>query len=469
MHADEKGECKMASKKTLDMTQGPVAGKLLTFAVPIILSNLMQQMYNIADRVVVGRFAENGTTALAAVGCTGSITVLFLNLFYGMALGANVTCANYRGAKDMKNLERCMHTAVPFAAIGGILVCIIGSFLVRPMLELLGTPEVLMELAELYLRIYFLGVPASLLYNCGANLLRAHGDTERPMYLLMATGLVNVCLNLVFVIGFHMSVAGVAIATIVAQYLSAIGTLWMLFSPKGEYKMSVKKLCFDGKMIASIARIGIPAGLNATVFSLSNTIVLTGVNSFNSAIISAAKTAVTDLSTMIYQVIMGFYAACVSFSGQCFGAKKYRRIDRLGITAVGIGSAMLAVIGLAYTIFGRQLMGLFNENPQVAEAGLGALMINAWFYFLYLIAEVPLGCARGMKKSLVPGILNVIGICLPRILWVWFVFPMNRSLTFLFICYPISWICSAILQWGYYFYVRRKLPKEEPLPAATEG
>ena len=233
--------------------------------------------------------------------------------------------------------------------------------------------------------------------------------------------------------------------------------------------MSVKKLCMDKKMMRQIARIGIPAGLNSTVFSLSNTIILTGVNSFNSAIISAAKTAVTDLSTMIYQVIMAIYAACVSFSGQCFGAKKYRRIDRLGFTAMGMGSAMLAVIGVVYTVFGRQLMGLFNDNAEVIEAGLGALMINAWFYVLYLLSEVPLGCTRGMKKSTMPSILNVIGICVPRVLWVWFVFPMHRTLTFLFVCYPISWICSAILQWGYYIYVRRKLVEPKTLIATTEG
>ena len=456
----------MQSKKTLDMTQGPVTGKLLSFAVPIIITNLIQQMYTIADRVVVGRFAENGTTALAAVGSTGAITVLFLNLFYGMALGANVTCANYRGAKDGPNLERCMHTAVPFALLGGVIVSILGQFVIVPLLRLLSTPEALMELAELYLRIYFLGVPAILTYNCGANLLRAHGDTKRPMYLLIATGLVNVCLNLVFVIGLHMSVAGVAIATITAQYLNAAVVLWILFSPKGEYKMSVKKLCLDKKMLYSIAKIGIPAGLNATVFSLSNTIILTGVNSFNSAIISAAKTAVSDLSTMIYQVIMGFYAACVRFSGQCFGAKKYRRIDRLGLTAVGVGSAILVVVGVAYTIFGRQLMGLFNSNPEVVEAGLGALMINAWFYFLYLIAEVPLGCTRGMKKSVMPGMLNVIGICAPRILWVAFVFSALKSGVILhdygvlLLCYPLSWGISGIFQFFCYRYYRKRLKPE---------
>ena len=458
----------MRSSRTLDMTQGPVLGKLLSFVIPAILSNIIQQMYTIADRIVVGRFAENGTMALAAVGSTNTCIILFLDLFYGMALGANITCANFRGARDAKGVEKCMHTAIPFAAVGGVIVCILGSLLIHPMLRLLDTPDALVDLAALYMRIYFLGTPASLIYNCGANLLRAHGDTKRPMYLLTATGLVNVGLNLVLVIGFRMGVAGVAVATVISQYLSAIGVLWILFSPKDEYKMSFKKLCMDKKMIGAIARIGIPTALNSTVFTLSNTIVLAGVNSFNSAIISAAKTAVTDLSTMIYQVVMGVYVGCVSASGQCFGAKKYRRIDRLAFTSLAVGSAMLAVVGVIYTIFGRQLIGAFNNDPRVIEAGWGALMINAWFYVLYLLTQIPLGCVRGMRKSLVPGLLTVVGICLPRILWVWFAFPVHRSLTFLFVCYPISWIFSSALQWGYYFYVRRKILKSD-IKAVSEA
>jgi len=193
------------------------------------------------------------------------------------------------------------------------------------------------------------------------------------------------------------------------------------------------------------------------VFTLSNTVIQTAVNSFNSAVISAAKTAATDLSTVIYQVIMGFYLGCVSFSGQCYGAKKYRRIDKLAVTALGLGSIMLAVIGVLYTIFGEQLLALFNDDPAVVKAGMGPMRINAWFYALYLLSEVPLGCLRGMKRSGVPSFLNLLGICLPRVLWVWFAFPVHRSLTFLFVCYPISWIISSVLQWCYYFHIRKKL------------
>ena len=450
----------MRPKKTLDMTQGPVLGKLLTFVIPVILSNLLQQMYTIADRVVVGRFAADGTTALAAVGSTGQVTALFTYLFLGLSLGANITCSNFRGAKDQESVKRCMHTAIPFSLLCGVFVCILGELCAGPMLSLLGTPAVLMESAKLYVRIYFLGVPASLMFNFGAGILRAHGDSKRPMYILSATGVVNVGLNLVFVIGCGMSVEGVALATIISQYLNFIIVFWILFSPKDEYKMSVKELCLDKKMVTSIAKIGVPAGLNSTVFIFSNTFVLAGVNSFNSAIISAGKTAANDLSAMLYQVIMGMYTGCVNFSGQCYGAKKYRRIDRLAVTAMGLGSAILLTGSVLYTIFGRQLMHIFNSDPAVIEAGMGVLLINVWFYVLYLAAEVPLGCTRGMRKASVPSVLNVIGICVPRIIWVSLFFPMYRTVTFLYVCYPISWFISATMQWGYYFYIRKKISVE---------
>ena len=450
----------MGTTKTIDMTQGPVLKKLWSFVAPAILSNLVQQTYTIADRVVVGRFAADGTTALAAVGSTGQITSLFVYLFLGLSLGANVTCSNFRGAKDNENIRKCMHTAIPFGLLCGIFVMFLGEFAALPMLKLLGTPEVLMESALRYLRIVFLGTPASLTFNFGANLLRSHGDSRRPMYILALTGLVNVCLNMVLVIGFDMSVAGVAWATVIAHYLSAGCVLWILFSPKDEYKMSVKNLCLNKRMIAAISKIGIPAGLNSTVFIFSNTFVISGVNSFNSAVISAGKTAANDLGAMLYQVIMGMYTGCVNFSGQCFGAKKYRRIDRLAVTAMGLGSAILFAGAVVYTIFGRQLMGIFNSDPAVIEAGMGVLMINVWFYVLYLATEVPLGCIRGMRKASVSSMLNVVGICLPRILWVSFVFPLHRSVTFLYVCYPISWFISAAMQWGYYFYVRKKVLAE---------
>ena len=451
----------MANGKRLDMTQGPILKKLLIFVIPAILTSLIQQLYTIADRVVVGRFAENGTVALAAVGSTGSASAMFLNIFIGMAIGVNVVCANTRGAKDMESTDRCMHTAIPLAAICGMFVLVMGQLCCKPLLTLLGTPDSLMEGAELYMRIFFLGVPGSLVYNFGSNILRSNGDTKRPMMILSLSGLVNVALNLVLVIGFNMSVAGVAIATITSQYISAIWVLCILFSQKGEYKMSARKLKLHKDMVLSIVKIGVPGGINGLVFTLSNTVILTGVNSFNSEIISAGKTAATDIATLIYQVVVGIYLGCISFSGQCYGAKKYRRIDKVALTAMGLGTAMLVVIGALITIFERPLLGMFNSDPAVINAGIGPLRINAWFYVFYLISEVPLGCMRGTKRSTVPSLLNVIGICGPRIIWTFFVFPLHRSLTFLYVCFPISWVISAVFQWSYYFCIRKQLLKRE--------
>lgn len=463
----------MANTKRLDMTQGPILKKLLIFVIPAILTNLMQQLYAIADRVVVGRFAQDGTVALAAVGSTSSASAMFLNVFIGMAVGVNVVCANFRGARDEKNVDRCMHTAIPLGFICGVFVLLFGELCCRPLLSLLGTPDSLMEGAELYMRIFFLGVPASLVYNFASNILRANGDTKRPMMILGISGLVNVALNLVLVIGLGMSVAGVAVATITAQYISAVWVLWILFSKKGDYRMSFKKLRLHGDMVWSITKIGVPGGINGLVFTFSNTVILTGVNSFNSEVISAGKTAATDLSLLIYQVVVGIYMGCISFAGQCYGARKYRRIDQVALTATGLGVAMLAVIGVLLTVFERPMLGLFNSDPEVIRAGIGPLRLNAWFYVVYLISEIPLGCMRGAKRSTIPSFLNVIGICGPRIIWSLLVFPAYRgmfalasdALTFLFVCYPISWCVSAILQWIYYFIIRSKLLKSEDMVA----
>ena len=450
----------MRSSSSIDLTQGPVAAKLLRFTIPIFISTLIQQLYGVVDRAVVGQFAENGTQALAAVGSTAPATELLLGVFSGMALGANITCANMRGARDEQGIRDCMHTAMLLAVLSGMLLFAVGGLFARPILEAFDTPEVCMEQAVLYVRIYFIGTPGSLIYNFGGNLLRANGDTKRPMYILMITGLVNVGLNLLFVIVFKMSVAGVAFATIISQYLSAAAVVYILFSPKGEYKMQLRKLRIHKAHLLTILRTGIPGGLNGMVFSLSNSVVLSAINSFNSAVVSAAKTAARDLSSIVNVVIASFYTGCVSFAGQCFGAKKYRRIDRLAASALGMGSiAVLAVAGLC-TVFRYPLIGMFNSDPDVIQTAIPLLMIQAWFYIIYLFSQIALGCLRGMKWSVLPTTVNLVSICVPRIIWCMWIFPLHRTLTFLYICYPISWVISASLQWGGYFYARKKLSNQ---------
>ncbi len=460
----------MRTSKTLDLTQGSVSKKLLAFVIPLILSNLLQQLYNVADRVVVGKFAENGTFGLAAVGSTSAATTMFLSLFSGLAIGTNVICSNMRGAKNQLGLERCMHTSMLMALVCGLGIGMIGFIFCKPLLVLMGTKEEVLDLATLYMRIYFMGSPASIVYNFGANILRAHGDTKRPMYILAVTGMVNVLLNLVLVIGCHRNVDGVAIATITAQYISAISVLVILFSPKGTYKMKLRKLRIHGQMAMSVIRVGVPCGLNSMVFTVSNVILQTAVNTYEPYMI-AGKTAASDISTLLYQIIVAFYAGSVSFSGQCYGAGNYKRIDKLFVKGTLLCWSFMISISVLCTLFPRQLLSLFNDDPRVIEAGVSILLINCWGYLLYTVSETALGCLRGMKESTIPSLLNFLGICVPRIIWAMFVFPQfqdvyTTDMAFLFLCYPISWIISAGLQLSYYLICRRKLKKRVERQAA---
>lgn len=447
----------MAKTKSLDLTQGSVTKQLILFALPILLTNLLQHLYTVADRVVVGQFAENGKLALAAVGSTSSATTLFLNVFNGLAVGANVTCANRKGAKDQQGLELCRHSSMLLSVCIGILVSFLGIVVCKPMLLLMGTPEDILELSTLYMRIYFLGVPAASIYAFGANILRANGDTKRPMMILGLSGLVNVLLNLVLVIGLHMSVAGVAIATITAQYISAIWVAYILFAKKGEYKMSFKKLQFHMESMRSVVRVGVPSGLNGMVFTVSNLILQSATNSFGSVAI-AGKTAAMDIGTLVYQGIGACYLASVSFAGQCYGARQYKRIDSLVLRSTGLSISYVVIMATICTLFPRQLLGLFNSDPEVINAGISLLLINSWGYILYATSETALGCLRGMGKSGLPMLLNFAGICIPRMIWVLLIFPLRHDMTFLFLCYPISWTISAVLQLSCYIICRRKLP-----------
>ena len=446
----------MGVTKRMDLTQGSVIKQMLLFAFPIMLGGILQQLYNVADRVVVGQFAANGEVALAAVGATSSATLLILGLFGGIAVGTNVICANLLGAKQQEQLRQSMHTSVLVAGICGIGVGLFGVLASLRILQLMSTPESVLPQATLYMQIYFMGTPGSLIYNFSSGIMRAHGDTKRPMYILMVSGIANVVLNLVFVILCKMGVAGVAIATIVSQYISAIWALWILFNPKDIYQLRLPELKLHKKHLISIVRIGIPNGLGGMVFSLSNVIIQSSINSFDSAVIMAGKTAAADLAALIYQVEAAMYATCVSFAGQCYGAREYKRIDMLMRRGIAVLEVAYLILSGITTVFARQLIGLFNTNPDVIDVGVSLYLVQCWGYMLYAPAEIFIGCLRGMKYSTMPTFLNLLGVCLPRLLWVWFVFPYNRTILFLFMCYPISWIISTVMQGSYYFHIRKK-------------
>lgn len=453
------------TKNKMDLTQGSVLKKLLIFAIPIILTNILQQLYHAADMIVVGNFAQDSTGALAAVGSTSAITALCLNLFVGLAVGANVVCAKLFGARKLEELRRAMHTSILLAALCGVGIGILGVIFARPLLAMTGSPEDVIDQATLYMQIIFMGQPGSLVYNFGAGILRSHGDTKRPMYILMISGLVNVILNMVLVIAFHLDSAGVAIATVISYYLSATAVLWILFSPRGEFRLRVSKLRL-GKEIREVASVGIPSGLNSMVFSLSNVIIVSALNTLGGAVL-AGNSAAHNVDAMLYQILVAFYTACISFVGQNCGAKKYDRVDKLWKTAVLLAMGVFAVLGVALCIFAEAVMHLFSQDPQVILLGALRIRILAGSYAIYVIPEISIGCLRGMGKAVLTSVLNVICICTPRILWVAFAFSALKNgdpyhdFAVLLWCYPVSWALSGIAQFFCYRHYRKQLGRED--------
>ena len=451
----------MHASKLRDLTKGSVPKNLLLFVAPIMLGNVLQTLYSAADKIVVGQFASNGKLALAAVEGTTAISYLLLGLFLGLGIGVNVICANLLGARKQTELRRTMHTAIPVALICGVLVGLAGFLAADGVLRLMGTPENVHELSKLYMRLYFVGVPSMILYNFGSAILRSFGDTKRPMYILMVSGLVNVLLNLVFVLGFDMSVGGVAIATMISQTLSALLVLRILFDPKDQYKMQVKELHIHTKELMSIVRIGIPSGLGGMMFSGSNVVIQSSLNAFNDAALLAGKAVVSDVTGMIYQVLAAMLSACVSFAGQCYGAKKYKRIDQLALWGCVICWIIMGLMIAVCVFFAEQVIGLFNSDPDVIRKGAPLLRMVSAGYLIYVPSEVFMGCSRGMKHAGMPTILNFLGICVTRIIWVFAIFPANPTAMMLYLCYPVSWLISAALQGSYYLHTRIKVNRQE--------
>lgn len=445
----------MAKKGNMDLTTGSVTRNLLLFAIPIILSNILQHLYTAADRAVVGQFAENATAALAAVGSTNSAITLLLGLTNGMAVGVNIVCANLRGARDEKGLQRSMHTSMVLSVLCGLLLMGVGVLVARPMLVMMSVPESVLDLATLYMRLYFCGVPASLVYNFGAAILRANGDTRRPMVILGVSGIVNVVLNLVLVIFCHMSVEGVAIATVVSQVVSAVWVMGILLSEKQDYHLRLRAMRLHKKEAWNVIKIGVPCGINGMAFSVSNLILQSTVNTFGETVI-AGNVAADSVGGLIYQVLAGFYTACVSFTGQNFGAGKYKRIDKGMLAGCGLSAGIVTVLGVFAIVFAQPLLRIFNTDPAVVEAGVPKLAVYCYGYCIFAASEVVLGCLRGMRKTAIPSAINVFCICVFRIIWVWAVFPLMPTIEMLYACYPISWVLSGTGLVALYLFYRKK-------------
>ena len=447
----------MASKYSLDMTNGPFLKKILRFSLPLILTGLLQMFYNMADVVVVGRFA--GGTALAAVGATSSLVNLILNVFLGMSMGAGVMTAKYIGARDDSSVKRCVHCAVALAVCSGVFVMIFGYFFSGELLLLMDSPEDVLPLSTLYLKIFFLGAPAGMVFNFGAGIVRATGDTKKPLFILSVSGLVNVSLNLILVIKFNMSVAGVAIATITSQYISATSIIVVLLKMNNSCKLYFKKIRFHKEELKRILIVGIPAGLQNSLFSFSNVVIQTTINSFGAAAI-AGNTAASNIDAIVYTCTNAISQTSMTFSSQNNGAKKYENFNKVYFRCIALTIAIGCSMGAFGVIFKEPLIGIFSTDPEVIEVGALRLAMILPTYFLCSLMDVTGGQLRGMGKSFLPMIVTLLGACGLRILWIFTLYPTNPTLEFLYWAYPISWGITFVVLFFCYFIVRKQILKK---------
>ena len=427
------------ANRTMDMTQGRLLTQVLVFALPIMLSGILQLLFNAADTIVVGRFA--GNEALAAVGSVGSLNNMIISLFIGLSVGANVLVARYTGSRNDRAVSDTVHTSVLLSLAGGVLLMIIGVALARPLLELMGSPEDVIDLAVLYVRIIFLGMPVQMLYNFCAAILRAVGDTQRPLYYLTIAGVVNVLLNLVFVILFHLSVAGVALATIISQAISALLVTRALLNMEGPTRLFLNRLRIHPGKLREIIRIGLPAGIQSSVFSLSNVVIQSSVNSFDSVVI-AGNAASSNVGNFVYQAMNTFQQAITCFAGQNIGARKPRRIVSAMKVCMFWAVSFGLVLGMLSCVFGTQLLSLFSADPAVIAAGMERQIIVCAPYFLCGMMDVMTGALRGIGYSLLPMIVSILGACAFRLFWVFTVFAAYPTLPCLMLSYPVSWLLT---------------------------
>ncbi len=427
---------------TIDMTEGPLFISVIQYALPLMLSGILQLVFNAADTIVVGQFS--GSLALAAVGSVGSLNNLLISLFIGLSVGVNVLTARYAGAHFDRELSETVHTSVLLAMIGGIIVGLVGFLAARPLLHLMGSPDDVIGLAALYMRIIFLGMPIQLLYNFCAAILRAVGDTQRPLFFLSIAGVINVLLNLLFVIAFKMSVAGVALATILSQTVSAYLIVRSLMKNASAIHLNPRMLHINPGILKQIVAIGLPAGIQSSMFSISNVIIQSSINSFGSVAI-AGNAAASNLGNFVYQAMNTFQQSVTSYCGQNMGARKPRRILR-AIGACHVWSLVFGLmLGPLSFIFGRPLLSLFSPDPAVIEIGLERLLIVNVPYFLCGCMDIMSGALRGIGHSVSPMIVSVMGACVFRILWIAFVFSAHHTLIWLLISYPVSWLLTLIV------------------------
>lgn len=443
-----------ANKYEIDMCNGTIMDKLISFSLPLMLSGILQLLFNAVDIVVVGRFT--GSQALAAVGATTALINLFINLFIGVSLGANVLAARYYAAGKQKEMSETVHTAMLFALISGCVMVLAGLFFSRGALELMDTPDDVISQAALYMKIYFMGMPFFMLYNYGAAILRAVGDTKRPLLFLVISGAANAALNLLLVIVFSMGVAGVAVATVISQCISCVMVLSCLIRTESSYQLSLKKLRIRPAYLLQIFQVGIPAGIQSTVITFSNVLLQSSVNSFGSTAM-AGYTAANNIFGFLYTSINSVSQACMSFTSQNYGAGKKKRMDLVLRDCLILTVVIGLLMGGGAYLFGPELLHIYTSDEAVIACGMEILLYTTVTYFLCGIMDLIPGALRGMGRSAVPMLLSVIGTVGTRIIWIYLIFPAYRSLAVLFISYPVSWLATIIMQAACFFFVRRNV------------
>ena len=454
----------MEHANELDMTSGPLLKKIIVFTIPILLSGVLQLLFNAADIIVVGNFA--GDNAMAAVGSTASLVSLMTNLFIGISAGANVAVANFYGSKDDEAVQETVHTSVILSVVGGAGLMLIGLLLARPILELMGSPEAVLPLSALYLRIFFLGMPGSLLFNFCASSLRATGDTKHPLYYLSVAGILNVVLNLFFVIVLNMSVAGVALATIISQYVSAFLIVRRMTRLNSSIRIQWSKLRVSKSKLLRILRVGIPAGIQSSLFALSNVVIQSAINSFGE-VVMAANTASTNIEGFVYIAMNSVYQAAMNFSGQNYGAGRYKRLHKVLFECLGLVTLVGIVLGGGAYLCGRPLLHIYTDSAMVITFGLQRMEIICLTYFLCGWMDTIVGVMRGMGYGIMPMLVSLVGSCLFRILWVQTIFQVYHTLPMLYVSWPITWVITFLMHVVCYcgIWVKHRKDFVERIPA----
>ena len=444
------------NKYEIDMCNGTIMDKLISFALPLMISGMLQLMFNAVDIIVVGRFT--GSQALAAVGSTTALICTFTNLFIGVSLGANVLAARFYASGKTKEMSETVHTAILLALISGIAMSVIGILCARESLVLIATPDDIIGQAALYLRIYFSGMPFFMLYNYGAAILRAVGDTKRPLMYLIAAGTANAVLDLILVIIFKMGVAGVAIGTITSQFISCVLVIRCLCKTDAIYKLYISKLRIKKYYLIQILKVGLPAGIQSTVINFSNVLLQSSVNSFGE-IAMAGYTAANNILGFLYVSVNSVTQACMSFTSQYYGVRKFKRMDKVLANCAILSIIVSVVIGGGSYLLGHQILGIYTKQEDVIQCGMEILSISTIPYFLCGLMDMIPGSMRGVGYSAVPMILSIIGTVGTRLVWIYGVFPEHRSLYVLFMSYPVSWGLTIVMQAICLVFVRRKIRK----------